>query len=136
MLSTFLDSAPFSVSRVLQDHCQSKSEFELTFCCRRGLFGVLVCCLCSIDEMLIHFSLVFDRWMITPTPSSEPADGSVVTGCTALVFPPCSGTCYTILATRRPPHTVAARTISSGWVLQGPCGYSGSPYRTDHDGLV
>jgi hypothetical protein len=32
-----------------------------------------------MDEMLIRFSLVFDTWMTTPTPSLEPTDGSVVT---------------------------------------------------------
>jgi hypothetical protein len=85
------------------------------FCCRRGLFGVLVCCLCSMDKMLIRFSLVFDRWMTILTPPSEPTDGSVVTGCTAPVFPPCFGTCYTALATRGFPHTMAARAISLCW---------------------
>jgi hypothetical protein len=48
-----------------------------------GLFGVLVCCLSSMDEMLIRFSLVFDIWMTTPTPPSELTDGSTTTGCTA-----------------------------------------------------
>jgi hypothetical protein len=33
-----------------------------------------------MDEMLIRFSLIFDRWMTTPTPPLEPTDGSVVTG--------------------------------------------------------
>jgi hypothetical protein len=53
------DSAPISVSRVLRDCRRLESESELTFC-RGSLFGVLVCCLCSMDEMLIYFSLVFD----------------------------------------------------------------------------
>jgi hypothetical protein len=44
MLRIFPDSEAFAVSKVLRDHCQSKSESELTFC-RGGLFGVLVCCL-------------------------------------------------------------------------------------------
>jgi hypothetical protein len=35
---TFLDSVLVSVSRVLRDHCQLKTESELTFCCHRGLF--------------------------------------------------------------------------------------------------
>jgi hypothetical protein len=81
------------------------------FCCG-GLFGVLVCCHYLMDEMLIHFSLVFDRWMTTPMPPSAPMDGPVVTGCTTSIFSPCSGTCYTILATRRPPYTMVVCTIS------------------------
>jgi hypothetical protein len=44
-----------------------------------------------MDEMLIRFSLVFDRWMTTPTPPLEPTDGSVVMGCTAQVSHPASG---------------------------------------------
>jgi hypothetical protein len=36
------------------------------FCCG-GLFGILVYCLCLMDEMLIRFSLVFDRCMTTPS---------------------------------------------------------------------
>jgi hypothetical protein len=39
-----------------------------------------------MDEMLICFFLVFDRWMTTPTPTSGPMDGSVVTGCTVPAF--------------------------------------------------
>jgi hypothetical protein len=58
ILCTFPDSTLLSVSRVLRGHHQSKTESELTFCCG-GLFGVLVCCLYSMDEMLIQFSLVF-----------------------------------------------------------------------------
>jgi hypothetical protein len=85
----------------------------LSFLLPRGLFGVLICCICSMDGMLILFSLVFDRWTTTRTPPSELTDGSVVTGCTASVFPTCSGTCYTALATRRSPHVVTARTTSS-----------------------
>jgi hypothetical protein len=38
-----------------------------------------------MDEMLIRFSLVFDRWMTTPMSPLEPTDGSVVTGCTTLL---------------------------------------------------
>jgi hypothetical protein len=60
ILYIFPDSAPYSFSRVLRDCRQSKSESELTFC-RGGLFGVLVCCLCLMDEMLIRFSRIFDR---------------------------------------------------------------------------
>jgi hypothetical protein len=67
-----------------------------------------------MDEMLIHFSLVFDRWMTTPTLSLEPMDGYVVTDCTAPGFPPCSGTCCTILATQGFPRTIVTRTISLG----------------------
>jgi hypothetical protein len=85
----------------------------LSFLLPRGLFGVLICCICSMDGMLILFSLVFDRWTTTRTPPSELTDGSVVTGCTASVFPTCSRTCYTALATRRSPHVVTARTTSS-----------------------
>jgi hypothetical protein len=122
------DSAPFSANRVLRDFHQSKTEPELTFCCHRDLFGVLVCCLCSMDEMLIRFSLVFDRWTTTHMPPSEPTDGSVVTGCTAPIFPPCSGTCCTVLATRDPrvpwPPIPSVRV----WAQQGPCGHSGSPH--------
>jgi hypothetical protein len=114
VLCIFPDSAPFPVSVVLRDCRQSKTESELTFYCRRGSFGVLVCCLCSMDEILIHFSLVFDRWTTTPTPPSERMDGSVVMGCTAPVFPPCSGMCCTSLATRGFPRTMAAPTVSSG----------------------
>jgi hypothetical protein len=114
MLCIFPDSTQFPVSRVLRGRYQSKIESELTFCCRRGLFGVLVCCLCSMDEMLIRFSLIFYRWMTTPMPSLEPTDGSVVMGCTAPVFPPCSGTCCTALSTRGFLRTVTTRTVSSG----------------------
>jgi hypothetical protein len=106
---------PNSISRVLRDCRQSKPESKLTFCCRRGLFGVLVCCICSMDEILIHFSLIFDRWTTTPTPPLEPMDGSVVMGCTAPVFPHCYRTCYTILATWGFLCTVVAHTISLGW---------------------
>jgi hypothetical protein len=38
VLCPFPDSVPVSVSRVLQDCHLSKTESELTFCCRRGLF--------------------------------------------------------------------------------------------------
>jgi hypothetical protein len=108
------DSAPCSISRVLRDHRQlKKSESEL-ICCHRGLFGVLVCSLYSMDEMLICFSFGFDRWTTTPMPPSEPTDGSVVTGWTAPVFPPCSEMCYTALAMRGLPRTVVARTVSLG----------------------
>jgi hypothetical protein len=78
-------------------------------------FRVLVCCLYLMDEMLIRFSLVFDRWTTTPMPPSEPTDGSVVMGCTAPVFPPCYGTCCTALATRGFSHTVVVCIISSRW---------------------
>jgi hypothetical protein len=70
-----------------------------------------------MDEMLIRFSLVFDRWMTTPTPPLEPTDGSVAMGYTTPVFPPYSGMCCTTLATWGLPRTVAARTFSLGWVL-------------------
>jgi hypothetical protein len=106
------DSALNSASRVLRDHRQPKLESELMFC--GGSFGVLVCCLYLMDEMLIHFSLVFDRWTTTPMPLSEPTDGTVVTGCTALAFPPCSGMCCTTLATREIPRTMVTHTVSSG----------------------
>jgi hypothetical protein len=39
-LYIFPDSSPFSVSRVLRDCHQSKTESELTFCCPHGLFGL------------------------------------------------------------------------------------------------
>jgi hypothetical protein len=68
-----------------------------------------------MDEMLICFSIVFDKWMTTPTPPLELTDGSVVTGCTAPGFPPCFGTCCAASATWGIPRTVAARTIISGW---------------------
>jgi hypothetical protein len=115
ILCTCPDSALVSVSRVLRDHRRLKTESALTFCCRHGLFWSFVCCLCSMDGMLIRFSIVFDRWMTTPTPLLELTDGSVVTGHTAPGFPPCSETCCTILATRGSPRTMAARTISMGW---------------------
>jgi hypothetical protein len=67
-----------------------------------------------MDEMLIHFSLVFDRWTTTPMPPLESTDDSVVMGCTALVFPPCSGTCCTTLATQGLPRTMVTRTVSLG----------------------
>jgi hypothetical protein len=85
------------------------------FCCHRGLFGDFVCCPCSMDEMLICFSLVFNRWTTTPMPPSEMTDGSVVSGYTAPVFPPCSGMYCTALATQEFPLTMAAHTVSSGW---------------------
>jgi hypothetical protein len=126
ILFTFPDSTPYSVSRVLRDHRQSKSESELTFCCG-GLFRVLVCCLYLMDEMLIRFSLVFDRWTTTPMPPSEPMDGSIAMGCTAPTFPPCSRMCCTTLATRGLPRTVVARTISSGVDTARSRGHPGSP---------
>jgi hypothetical protein len=113
VLCMFPDSASYSVSRVLRDCCQSKSESGLLFC-RGGLFGVLVCCLCSMDEMLIRFSLVFDKWMTTPTPPSEPMDGSVRMGCTTPAFPPCSEMSCTALATWGVPRTMVTHTVSSG----------------------
>jgi hypothetical protein len=113
ILCIFPNSTPCSISKVLRDRRRLKSESRLLFC-RGGLFGVLVCCLYLMDEMLIHFSLVFDRWMTTPMPPSEPTDGSVATGCTTLTFPPCSGTCYAALARQGLLHIVVARTISSG----------------------
>jgi hypothetical protein len=109
----FSDCAPFSVSRVLRDRRQSKTESELTFAVVVYL-EFWVCCLCSMDEVLIHFSLVFDRWTTIPTPPLELTDGSVVTSCTAPIFPPCSGACCTILATQGPPHTMVIRIVSSG----------------------
>jgi hypothetical protein len=66
-----------------------------------------------MDEMLIHFSFVFDRWISTPTPPTKTMDGSVVTGCTAPAFPPYSRTCCTALVTQGLPHTMVARTVSS-----------------------
>jgi hypothetical protein len=45
-----------------------------------------------MDEMLICFSFIFDRWMTIPMPPSEPTDGSVAMGCTTPIFPPYSGT--------------------------------------------
>jgi hypothetical protein len=110
----FSNSIPVSVSRVLRDHCQLKTESELTFAVVVGYFGVLVCCPCSMNEMLIHFSFVFDKWMTTPMPPLEPTDGSVVMGCTAPSFPPCSGTCCTVSATRGFPRTMTTHTISLG----------------------
>jgi hypothetical protein len=68
-----------------------------------------------MDEMLIHFFLVFDKWMTTPTPPLESADGSIVMGCTAPAFPPCIRMCYTALAIEDFLRTMAARNISSGW---------------------
>jgi hypothetical protein len=106
------DSTPNSVSKVLRDHRRSESESELTFC-HGGLFRVLVCCLCSMDEMLICCSLVFDRWMITPTPPSEPTDGTVATGCTVPASRPCSGRCCTVFATRGLMRTMVAHTVNS-----------------------
>jgi hypothetical protein len=115
ILCAFSNSVPVSVSRVLRDCCQLKTESELTFAVVMVYFGVLVCCLYSMDEMLIRFSLLFDRWMTTPTPPLEPTDSSIVMGCNASGFPPYSGTCCTALATRGFPCTMAAHTISSGW---------------------
>jgi hypothetical protein len=107
------DSAPISVSMVLQDRHRSESESELTFY-RGGLFGVLVCCLGSMDEILISFSFVLNRWMTTPMPFSEPTDGTIAMGCTVPGLRPCSRTCCTISVTWGLPRTVAVRTISSG----------------------
>jgi hypothetical protein len=56
-----------------------------------------------MEEMLICFFFVFDRWMTPPTPSSKPTDGFVAIGCTVPVFLPCSRTCCTALATRGLP---------------------------------
>jgi hypothetical protein len=69
---------------VLQDHHRSKSESELTFS-HGGLFGILVYCLYSMDEILIRFSLIFDRWTTTPTPPSELTNHFIVMGCTVPV---------------------------------------------------
>jgi hypothetical protein len=74
----------------------------------------LVCCLCSMDEILTRLSLVFDRWTTTPTPPTEPTDGFIAMGCTVLAFLPCSGTCCTTLATRGSLRTVATHTVSLG----------------------
>jgi hypothetical protein len=115
ILCTFPDSTPVSVRRVLQDYRLLKIESELTFCCHHGSLWSFGCYLCSMDEMLIRFSLVFKRWMTTSTPPLEPTDGSVVTGCTAPGFPPCSETCCTASATRSFPRTMAAHTVSLGW---------------------
>jgi hypothetical protein len=81
-------------------------------------FGVLVCYLCSMDEILIHFSIVFDIWMTTPTPPWEPMDGSVVTDCTAPGFSACSGTCCTASATRGFPCTVVTPHVSKSHVYE------------------
>jgi hypothetical protein len=78
-------------------------------------FEVFVCCLYSMAEMLIRFSLVFDGWMTTPMTPLEPTDGSKAMGCTAPGFPPYFRTCCTTSTTKGFPHTVAARTVSSGW---------------------
>jgi hypothetical protein len=106
------DSTPISVSRVLRDRSRSESESELTFY-RGGLLGVLVCCLCSMHVMFIHFFFVFDRWMTTPTPPSEPTDGTITTGCTISGLRPCSWMCCTIVVTRGLPRTGATRTVNS-----------------------
>jgi hypothetical protein len=136
VLCAFPDSVPVLVSRVLRDRCQLKTESELTFAIVVVYFGVLVCSLCSMDEMLIRFSLVCDRWMTTPMPHFEPMDGSVMTGCTAPGFLPCSRRVAPLRlhgASRvsRPPIP----SVRDG-VLQGPCGHSSSPHRPNHDGLV
>jgi hypothetical protein len=123
VLCVFSDSVPVSVSRVLRDHCQWETESESTFVVVMVYFGVLVYCLCSTDEILICFSLVFDRWMTTPMSPLEPMDGSVLAGCTTPGFPPCFGMCCTASVTR-------------AGALQGPRGHLGSPHRPDHDGLV
>jgi hypothetical protein len=36
--------------------------------------------------MLIHFSLVFDKWITTSMPHLKPMDGSVVMGCITPIF--------------------------------------------------
>jgi hypothetical protein len=115
VLCAFPNSVPVLVSRVSRDCRLSKTNLSYHFAVVVVYFGVLVCCLCSMDEMLIHFSLVFDRWMTTSMPPLEPTDGSVVIGCTAPGFLPCSRTCCTASATRGFPRIAAARTISSGW---------------------
>jgi hypothetical protein len=127
VLCTFPDSVSVSARTVLRDCRLLKTESELTCCCHRGLFWSLGCCLCSMDEMLIHFFLVFNRWMTTPTPPLELTDGSIVTGCTAPGFPPCSRACCTASATQGYLCITDARTISLGWALQGPCGHFGPP---------
>jgi hypothetical protein len=87
-------------------------------------FGVLVCCLCSMDEMLIRFSLVSDRWMTIPTPPLEPMNDSAATGCTTLLWYVLHCFGYMgLLAYRGRPY----RQFGLG-VLQGPCGHSGSPH--------
>jgi hypothetical protein len=68
-----------------------------------------------MDEILIRFSFVFDRWMTIPKPPWEPTDGSIATGCTTPGFLPYSGTCCTASATQDFPRTMAARTVNSGW---------------------
>jgi hypothetical protein len=66
-----------------------------------------------MDEMLNHFSLIFERLMTTPMPPSEPMDGFVATGFTASAFPLCFGMCYTTLATWGLPRTIVTHTVSS-----------------------
>jgi hypothetical protein len=59
ILCVFADSVSVAVSRVLQDYCQLKIEFELTFRCRRGLvwsFGLLsLFDGCNVDSFLPCF---------------------------------------------------------------------------------
>jgi hypothetical protein len=61
---------------------------------------ILVYCLYSLDEMLIRFSLVFDRWMTMPTPPSELTDGFIATGC------------CTVSATRGLPRTTNSKVVA------------------------
>jgi hypothetical protein len=89
-----------------------------------------------MDEMLIHFSLISDRWMTTPTPPWALTDGSVAMGCTAPGSHPASGR-VALLWLHEASHVSWPPVPSvQTKALQGPCGHSGSPHQPDHDGLV
>jgi hypothetical protein len=114
VLCVFPDSVPVS-QRSFARLSLLKTESELTFCCRHGLFwSFSLLSLCD-GQNVDSSSLVFDRWMTTPMPPLELTDGSVVTGYTAPGFPPCSGTCCTASDTWGSPRTVVVHTVSSGW---------------------
>jgi hypothetical protein len=89
-----------------------------------------------MDEILIRFSPVLDRWMTTPTPPLELTDGSVAMGCTApgSHLPPRRVAPFWLHGASRVPWPPVL-LVRAG-AMQGPCGHSGSPHRPDHDGLV
>jgi hypothetical protein len=117
MLLVLSKSAPLSVNWDHRNHHQSKTESvnstNLNLLFRWGYieFGG---CLCSMDEILICFSFVFDRWTTTPMPHSKPTDSFIAIGCTIPVSPCYSETCCTALATWGLPRTMAVHAISSG----------------------
>jgi hypothetical protein len=87
MLVVFPESTPISINRNERNRCRSETEFcqqyNLSFFLVGGYIDLVVA---SMQEMLIRFSFIFNRWTTTPTPPLELTDGFVATGCTVPFF--------------------------------------------------